>query len=81
MPELLSQAEENYLKAIYKISRRDGTPVNNNAISVEMQTSAASVTDMINRLSQKGLINYQKRRGVSLTEEGYASIACGKPFW
>jgi DtxR family transcriptional regulator, Mn-dependent transcriptional regulator len=73
MPELLSQAEENYLKAIYKISRRDGTPVNNNAISVEMQTSAASVTDMINRLSQKGLINYQKRRGVSLTEEGYAT--------
>ncbi|PSR11913.1 MAG: iron-dependent repressor [Bacteroidetes bacterium] len=73
MPELLSQAEENYLKAIYKVSRRDGTPVSNNAISVEMQTSAASVTDMINRLSQKGLLNYQKRRGVSLTEEGYAT--------
>ena len=70
MPELLSQAEENYLKAIYKISERDGTPVSNNAVSVEMQTSAASVTDMINRLSQKELIHYQKRKGVSLTDAG-----------
>lgn len=70
MSELLSQAEENYLKAIYKISNREGTPVSNNAISVEMKTSAASVTDMIGRLSQKGLVHYQKRKGVHLTETG-----------
>ena len=73
MPELLSQAEENYLKAIYKISQQDGTPVSNNSISVEMSTSAASVTDMISRLSQKGLIHYQKRKGVHLTEKGAAT--------
>jgi DtxR family Mn-dependent transcriptional regulator len=70
MSTALSQAEENYLKAIFKISRRDGTPVSNNAISVEMQTSAASVTDMIGRLSQKELIHYQKRKGVALTASG-----------
>lgn len=70
MPEQLSQAEENYLKAIYKVSKRDGTPVGNNAISTEMQTSAASVTDMINRLSQKELVNYQKHKGVSLSDDG-----------
>lgn len=73
MSELLSQAEENYLKAIYKISLQDGTPVSNNAISVEMSTSAASVTDMINRLSQKDLVHYQKRKGVSLTTKGMAT--------
>lgn len=67
---MLSQAEENYLKAIFKISQREGDPVSNNSISVAMQTSAASVTDMIGRLSQKELINYQKRKGVSLTTEG-----------
>jgi DtxR family Mn-dependent transcriptional regulator len=70
MAAVLSQAEENYLKAIFKISRRDGTPVSNNAISVEMQTSAASVTDMIGRLSQKDLVYYQKRKGVELTASG-----------
>jgi len=70
MPEQLSQAEENYLKAIYKVSKRDGTPVGNNAISIEMQTSAASVTDMINRLSNKGLVHYQKHKGVTLSEDG-----------
>lgn len=70
MPEQLSQAEENYLKAIYKISSEDGVPVSNNAISVEMSTSAASVTDMINRLSQKELVHYKKRKGVRLTKEG-----------
>ena len=70
MPDQLSQAEENYLKAIYKISRQSGTLVSNNSISVEMNTSAASVTDMINRLSQKELIHYQKRKGVRLTDLG-----------
>jgi DtxR family Mn-dependent transcriptional regulator len=68
--ESLSHTEENYLKAIFKISERDGDSVSNNSISTEMQTSAASVTDMIGRLSKKELVNYQKHRGVSLTEEG-----------
>lgn len=68
--EALSHTEENYLKAIFKISERDGDSVSNNAISTEMQTSAASVTDMIGRLSKKELVHYQKHRGVSLTAEG-----------
>lgn len=68
--ESLSQTEENYLKAIFKISERDGESVSNNAISMEMQTSAASVTDMIGRLSKKELVHYQKHRGVSLTDSG-----------
>lgn len=70
MNNQLSQAEENYLKAIYKLSNNDGTPVSNNSISVEMSTSAASVTDMINRLSQKDLVDYKKRKGVRLTKTG-----------
>jgi DtxR family Mn-dependent transcriptional regulator len=35
-----------------------------------MQTSAASVTDMLKRLSDKQLISYEKYRGVQLTQEG-----------
>ena len=67
----ISQTEENYLKAIYKISTPDRKPASTNAISKAMDTSAASVTDMVKRLSDKGLINYAKYKGVTLTKNGY----------
>ena len=66
----ISYTEENYLKAIFKISERDGKPASTNAISGEMSTSAASVTDMVKRLSDKALIHYERYRGVTLTEQG-----------
>lgn len=67
---MISQTEENYLKAIFKLSEDDNTPASTNAISKEMSTSAASVTDMLKRLAEKNLINYEKYKGVTLTEEG-----------
>lgn len=67
---MLSITEENYLKAIFKISERDQSPVNTNAVAASMQTTAASVTDMIKRLSEKELLDYEKYKGVLLTEEG-----------
>lgn len=66
----LTQAEENYLKAIFKISEQEHKPVQTNAIAVEMNTAAASVTDMLKRLSEKQLITYEKYRGVQLTPAG-----------
>jgi DtxR family Mn-dependent transcriptional regulator len=66
----LSHTEENYLKAIFKLSEQDGSPASTNAISGEISTSAASVTDMVKRLSEKELINYEKYKGVTLTEAG-----------
>ncbi len=68
---MISQAEENYLKAIFKILERADKPALTNAIAAEIQTSAASVTDMLKRLSDKQLIRYEKYRGVLLTPEGY----------
>ena len=67
---MLSHAEENYLKAIFKISEKEGKSASTNAIASEMQTTAASVTDMLRRLAEKNLIDYAKYRGVQLTEEG-----------
>lgn len=65
-----SFTEENYLKAIYKLSEHTGEMVNTNAISEELSTRAASVTDMLKKLSEKGLIHYIKYQGVRLTEPG-----------
>ncbi len=69
-PFMLSITEENYLKAIFKIAERDLSPVNTNAVATAMQTTAASVTDMIKRLSEKELLDYEKYKGVLLTEKG-----------
>lgn len=67
---MLSISEENYLKAIFKISERKGTPVSTNAIAKELDTSAASVTDMIKKLAAKSMIHYEKYHGVNLSTDG-----------
>lgn len=67
---MTTTAEENYLKAIYKIEEREGKAASTNAVAAAMQTTAASVTDMLKRLAEKGLIAYEKYRGVQLTEPG-----------
>ncbi len=69
----MSITEENYLKAIFKLSEKDAAaPVNTNAVAAAMQTSAASVTDMLKRLSEKEYLEYEKYRGVQLTTKGRA---------
>lgn len=66
----LSNTEENYLKAIYKIAERENKSANTNTIAKYIGTAPASVTDMLKRLASKQLINYQKYRGVTLTTHG-----------
>lgn len=66
-----SFTEENYLKIIYHLSQeRSGAEVTTNALAEQTQTKAASVSDMLKKLSEKKLVNYQKYQGVSLTNLG-----------
>ena len=66
-----SHTEENYLKAIYKLAEAEpAAGVSTNRIAAALSTRAASVTDMLRRLSDKGLLDYEKYRGVQLTVEG-----------
>lgn len=68
---MFTQAEENYLKAIYKITQNTADhTVNTKAIADELGTTSASVTDMIKKLTDKSLLSYEKYYGVSLTKEG-----------
>jgi DtxR family transcriptional regulator, Mn-dependent transcriptional regulator len=66
----LTVAEENYLKAIFKIAESEKKSVSTNALAAYLNTTPASVTDMIKRLFEKSLIIYTKYRGVSLSSEG-----------
>jgi DtxR family Mn-dependent transcriptional regulator len=67
-----SHTEENYLKAIYKLAEAEPETagVSTNRIAAALETRAASVTDMLRRLSDKGLLAYERYRGVQLTAEG-----------
>lgn len=70
-----SEAVENFLKAVYSLQQGDER-VSTNTLSEVLGKTAPSVTDMAQRLEQFGLVDYQKYRGVMLTEEGRA-IAIG----
>src|ERR1700748_1535625 len=61
--------EENYLKAIYHLSLPSGC-ASTNQIAAVLNTRAASVTDMLKKLSDKELITYTKYQGVTLTATG-----------
>lgn len=67
---MLSTSEENYIKTIYHLAQQDSPDVSTNSIAGRLNTKASSVTDMIKKLADKGLVNYQKYQGVSLTETG-----------
>lgn len=67
---MYSFAEENYLKAIYKLQEHSDLAVNTNSIASSIQTKAASVTDMVKKLSDKKLLKYEKYKGVELTSLG-----------
>ena len=47
--------------------------MNTNAIAAMLDTKASYVTDMLKKLSDKGLVSYQKYQGVTLTEKGFYS--------
>lgn len=67
---MISFTEENYLKAIYHLSAGGQETVTTNALAEAMQTKAASVTDMVKKLSAKDLIRYEKYYGVKITSTG-----------
>ena len=67
---MLTQSEENYLKVIYNLSGADKQIVSTNAVAEAINSKAASATDMIQKLSKKGLVKYHKYQGVSPSSTG-----------
>jgi len=67
---MLSFTEENYLKAIYHLAEGGTKAVLTNEIADSMNTKAASVSDMIKKLSTKNFIAYEKYYGVKITKQG-----------
>jgi DtxR family Mn-dependent transcriptional regulator len=64
-----SNSEENYLKAIYHL-QADKEKVSTNALAQQLNAKPASITDMMKKLSAKGLLNYKPYYGFTLSAEG-----------
>jgi DtxR family Mn-dependent transcriptional regulator len=64
-----SASKENYLKAIFHLQTQDGV-VTTNELAEELQTRAASVTDMLKKLKDQKLLMYEKYKGFRLSSEG-----------
>lgn len=67
--EPLTRSTEDYLKAIYRLSVGDA-PVSTTGIASHLSLAPASVSGMIKRLSEQGLLEHTPYRGVSLTANG-----------
>ena len=64
-----STSEENYIKAIYHLQKADGV-VTTNELAAQLNTKAASVTDMLKKLKAKKLLDYERYQGFQLSAEG-----------
>ena len=65
----LTAPVEDYLKAIYEIGR-GSVSVATNDIAQRLNLTPASVSGMVKRLGDQGLVKYERYKGVTLTETG-----------
>lgn len=65
----LSRSVEDYLKVIYGLSET-GDPASTSAIASLLDVRPASVTGMVKRLAESGLLEHVPYKGVRLTEQG-----------
>jgi DtxR family transcriptional regulator, Mn-dependent transcriptional regulator len=71
-----SSSVGDYLKAIWELSEEGATEgaaegaASTNDVAERLSFSAASVSNMFGRLREMGLVEYERYRGATLTEEG-----------
>ncbi|HEY8468529.1 MAG TPA: metal-dependent transcriptional regulator [Longimicrobiales bacterium] len=66
---MTSPAAQDYLKAIYKLSR-DRSAATTSGIAARLRVAAGSVTGMLKRLAEQGYVEHVPYYGARLTEEG-----------
>ncbi len=65
-----THSEENYLKAIYLLGKQGNDKVSATGLAASLGNNPASVIDMLKKLSEKKLIEYDKIKGAKLTDFG-----------
>ena len=70
--EKLTSAEEEYLEAIYTTQEGKALVATTRDLAGCLGVTDASVTEMLKKLSEKGLVDYTPYRGATLTDAGCA---------
>jgi DtxR family Mn-dependent transcriptional regulator len=65
-----TEAVEDYTKAIYALGDRQGGPVSTSALAERLGVAPGTVTAMLKRLDELGLVRYEPYHGASLTPAG-----------
>ncbi|MBV6452837.1 MAG: Iron-dependent repressor IdeR [Bacteroidia bacterium] len=66
----LSLTEQNYIKVIYELSVNNNSNILTSDIANAVNIRSASATDMLGKLADKKLVEYEKYYGARLTEKG-----------
>lgn len=67
---MLTESVQDYLKTIWVLEREQGIPVSTSALADAMGFAPASATNMVKRLAELNLVNYEPYRGMRLTPAG-----------
>jgi DtxR family Mn-dependent transcriptional regulator len=65
-----SEAIEDYAKAIYALARDGDGTVATNALAERLGVTPASVSAMVKKLDERGLVRHVRYKGVALTSAG-----------
>ena len=65
-----SEAIEDYAKAIYSLARQGDGTVTTNALAERLGVTPASVSAMVKKLDERGLVRHVRYKGVALTPDG-----------
>lgn len=66
---MASKSVEDYLKALYVLSR-NGKMISTTEVSENLKVAPASVTEMLKKLADRGYVKYSPYHGTALTNEG-----------
>lgn len=67
---MLTTAEENYIKALLRISAEGEGEAGTNQLAARLEVKPATVTDMLKKLKEKSLVDYKRYGKIRLTEKG-----------
>ncbi|MBN2110938.1 MAG: metal-dependent transcriptional regulator [Methanosarcinaceae archaeon] len=59
-----------YLETIFLLVRKNNSPARTKQIAEALNVTSPSVTEMVRRLSEAGLVDYRPYYGAELTEQG-----------
>ena len=68
--QFLSASVQDYAKAVYALETRGGSAVSTNDLAARLGVTPASVSGMVRKLTDVGIVEHEPYHGVRLTEEG-----------